>query len=353
MATAGAGQDHSGSSETSLFLLLAAVVVAIFAFHSFEPQLREYLAVFLYWQTRALSSLTSVPVVGGLVAGLTGYTPSQIDSLAGYLNGGQPKNPEVLHQAAQLLGRYVSFLVLPPVALFGWVWWQNEHRYTFRIRNSRHMHQRVSEVYPELRGMDLTGKPMYEGITRCPDSVHYYADKRGLLDEEGRLKRDRASEVFAKQLGRKFTGYKDLYRQPYGWVARHIVSAIPRKYRKQALIDAKEHHRYDSTVILRLLEIARRMGIVPSSSFRKLRLQNRPLWSAISSAGRRVSFVEGLGIISQFQYEMAVREKGGKAKAAPYMKQAIIDYEAALEEVPKDEPWKLDEQIFANYDPTR
>lgn len=163
------------------------------------------------------------------------------------------------------------------------------------------MHHLIRRRYSGIP--DLSDKPLFEGPWRVPDSVHRYAETHELVGSDGKLDRDRASKVLAGQLGRRFTGYRDLYARPYGWVAKEIVASVPRKHRKAVLRDAANHHRYDSTVLVRLLTTARRFGIVESSRFRMLRGQNRSLWAALGSVGRQSIFVEGLGIVGQYDYE--------------------------------------------------
>jgi len=363
------GIGHGVSSESSLLILLVVFVGAMYAWHHYQPDVRHYQAAFLYWQARALAGVAEVPLVGPAVAALTGNTPETLREMARYLSlDGRHMDPALLSEITRTVGRYVSFLGLPVMALFAWLWHAREQRYSLRVRDTRHMHRLIERRYPDLSGMDLTGKPVFEGPWRVPDSVHFFAERNRLLNEDGSLNENRARKVFAAQLGRKFTGYKDLYAQPYGWAAKRILESMPRKYRRKALEDAAKWHRYDATVLVRLLEVSRRFGIVGSAMFRRMRGIDRAIWMALSSAGRRVVFAEGLGIMAQYHYEMEVRHlylharKSGadaseldkiRPRSAPFMDQAVREYAQALREVPADRPWVPDEELIENYDWTR
>lgn len=363
-------QHHESSSEITLLLWMAVIIGGMWLLHRFQPQLMGLQATWLWGHAVVIREISSVPVLGQVVSWLTGHDTSHWNSLVMYL--GQSDDPgggwgaSVLHEASRAAGRIVELVAAPVLGLAGLIWWLREQRFSLKVRDTRHMHHLIRRRYSGIP--DLSDKPLFEGPWRVPDSVHRYAETHELVGSDGKLDRDRASKVLAGQLGRRFTGYRDLYARPYGWVAKEIVASVPRKHRKAVLRDAANHHRYDSTVLVRLLTTARRFGIVESSRFRMLRGQNRSLWAALGSVGRQSIFVEGLGIVGQYDYERGVfrlrhrleRERAPETiveqvrlQDEPYMEHTVAEYARALVEVPKDEPWKLDPKIIEDYDWTR
>jgi hypothetical protein len=118
-----------------------------------------------------------------------------------------------------------------------------------------------------------------------------------------------AFQVFLNQLGEKITEKSDIFNFKYGWVFNRIITHIPLEHRSEAIDYALEGHLYISTALLNLLKTARRFGVVPLQPFLRLKFQNRALWYALTSQGRKVAFVEGAGIVAQFDYELRFKRE--------------------------------------------
>jgi len=78
-------------------------------------------------------------------------------------------------------------------------------------------------------------------------------------------------------------------------------------------------HAYTPTALLRLLEDARRGGVLPAALFSWLKGADRPLWYALSSLGRRAHFVEALGAIGHYEAE----RRAGRALYPPAVEAAV------------------------------
>jgi intracellular multiplication protein IcmP len=85
-------------------------------------------------------------------------------------------------------------------------------------------------------------------------------------------------------------------------------------------------HRYTHTMLMRLLEEARRGGVLPPALFTWLKGVDRPLWYALTSLGRRAPFVEGLGASAHYVAERRL----GRALQSPAVAGAVEALATAL-----------------------
>ncbi|CAE6822622.1 hypothetical protein R70006_06277 [Paraburkholderia domus] len=219
-----------------------------------------------------------------------------------------------------------------------------------------------AQHYPHLklfRKIDLTSRSIHTGKYRMADTEKDFAIKHKLLDRVGKgdefkVNRDRAAEVFRKQLGRLWRTPKDLTK----WEAAVLAVLLPRiaaldpkmseEDYKEALAttdrllaqywrdagdsyDVKtdriqmnmtdavatlrkywnhrtvrpyfKQHAYVYTLIYAMLNDARRLGVLPANEFRWLRVADRRMWIMVDNVGRIVAFTEVAGIYSHFLYE--------------------------------------------------
>lgn len=101
-----------------------------------------------------------------------------------------------------------------------------------------------------------------------------------------------------------------------------------------AVRDAIGQHGYTHTVLMRLLDEARRGGVLPPALFAWLKGVDRPLWYALTSLGRRAPFVEGLGACAHYAAE---RRMGG-ALHSPAVAGAVEALAVALTRVVRPPP---------------
>ncbi len=168
------------------------------------------------------------------------------------------------------------------------------------------------------------------------------ADTKETLDEKV-LNHEVAFAVFTKQLGEHFNSWHDLLHSKYGWLAKNIREAIPFEQQREAIDYALQGHLYQSTALLGLLSTARCFGVVTTHELLALKKQNRALWYALASVGRKVVFVEGAGIIAQFHHEIQMKQQLGQEhapKSIPtFVEPAVVGLERALAEEHCDRQW--------------
>jgi intracellular multiplication protein IcmP len=217
--------------------------------------------------------------------------------------------------------------------------------------------------YPHLklfRKLDLTKRSIHEGKYRMADTEKGFAIKHKLLDRIGegddfKVNRDRAAEVFRKQVGRPWRSPKELTP----WEAMVLAVLLPRiaaldpamseldykealsttdRLLSQAWIEAGDsydaetdrirldlnpairtlrkywkhkavqpyfkRHAFVYTLIYAMLNDARKLGVLPANEFRWLRVADRRLWILIDNVGRNVAFTEISGAYSHYLHEM-------------------------------------------------
>ncbi|MBN3729418.1 hypothetical protein [Burkholderia sp. Tr-20390] len=273
-----------------------------------------------------------------------------------------------LSKSSVIANVFTLFAVNLPLAF-----WVMRRSFTTNPTNHKHfgktqdytLHSFTDEQakhYPHLklfRKLDLTARPINSGKYRMADTEKYFAIKHRLLDRvdkgnEFKVNRDRAAEIFRRQMGRLWRSPKDLTK----WEAAIIAALIPRiaaldlkmseEDYKEALAttdrlvaqywaDAGEsydpntdkitidmddalsvlrkywnhttvrpyfkRHAYVYTLIYAMLGDARRLGVLPANEFRWLRVADRRLWLMVDNVGRITAFTEVAGIYSHFLHE--------------------------------------------------
>lgn len=139
-----------------------------------------------------------------------------------------------------------------------------------------------------------------------------------------------AFSVFRTQLGERYQSKHQFMQGKYAWVIKTLGLMIPLDYRKEAIDIAIEGHLYETTAVLSLLIMARHFGVVSMQAFLALKPQDRALWYAMSSCGRKVCFIEGAGIMSQFLHEWSCKTTSDQVPQLAQVNPAISGTKAAL-----------------------
>ncbi|WP_415384860.1 hypothetical protein [Pseudomonas aeruginosa] len=177
------------------------------------------------------------------------------------------------------------------------------------------------------------------------------------LDEQKKIKRfdkEKAAAIFNQTLGQEFTTVDALEKGKYGRVWKALINQLPAQDRKAASQAATKGHLYEKTVIIGLIRMMGRVMIVDYGPLAFLRYQDVAFFDAVSSCGRRTSFVAGSGIMGQFRHEVEIfnaskgtmkpeKDAGGKW-AADWL-------EEALKTDPYERPWVESDDIWASFDP--
>lgn len=355
----GVGQPHNEDNSLAwLMVFIALALLLSYVLAHGEPFFRVWKA-FITPQAQVLAWLAGTPP-GEWVAQRLGDSRLTLESLAVTLRDIRPGRLDwqLVRDVSNHIGRYLNLVGLPLMLLFVIsAWKQSEGRRgpAMRVRNTQAMRRYLAGGYPWLHeSPDATSAKLWGGAHPAPLTPHRFADHHGLIINEG-LDTGRALEVYQQSLGRRFTGWETLHNQPYGFVAAAILARAPRKHHAGLLEYAARGHLYDSTVLVSLLLGARRFGVIHNSYFRRLRQVNRGLYMALSGAGRLVAWAEGSGIMAQYHYEMELLciGDGNIPPVEGRVDEAVKSLAEALETDPSEHPWRLDKELWKNYDPTR
>lgn len=108
-----------------------------------------------------------------------------------------------------------------------------------------------------------------------------------------------------------------------------ITDALLKKYKDDPrVLEVVAKYAYNTTVLMGLLEAARKNGVIPSSFFIWLRPYNRSLWYALNTVGRATSVCESAGVFAHFLAEKIAQHKLER----PYVKEATNALEISLRE---------------------
>ena len=127
-------------------------------------------------------------------------------------------------------------------------------------------------------------------------------------DERTAADLDRRTAAGLRELAWQAARRKDNDYRPAAADYRRVIQATRPSLDHAAVRDAIGQHGYTHTVLMRLLDEARRGGVLPPALFAWLKGVDRPLWYALTSLGRRAPFVEGLGACAHYAAE---RRMGG------------------------------------------
>ena len=138
-------------------------------------------------------------------------------------------------------------------------------------------------------------------------------------DERAAADFDRRTYAGLRELAWRAARRKDNDYRPIAADYRRVIQATRPCLDHAAVRDAIGQHGYTHTVLMRLLEDARRSGVLPPALFTWLKGVDRPLWYALTSLGRRAPFVEGLGACAHY----AAERRMGRALHDPAVTGAV------------------------------
>lgn len=222
---------------------------------------------------------------------------------------------------------------------------------------------------------DLLKEDIDEGKWAMSLSPMQFAKKYQLLEEiapdasirphlrkriEVRVKKDRAEQLFAKQLGPVWRGAQKAPPHARALLAifaahanhdkgsvtlltaqiaqssekdaldfSHADDILKKYYDSKPMQQAIQSHAYLYGVMAALLEIARTSGVLSSSDFLWLKPYDRPMWYVINTVGRRTAMSEIAGFQSHFLAEKAL----GRKLTQPMVKNAVAGLELAIKDI--------------------
>lgn len=279
----------------------------------------------------------------------------------------------------QEIGRPLRFVVAPILFVLAAILYFThptlKFNHVFDMQRLRELEQdNWPQIIPVIKE-DLAKQDIDVGKWAMSPSPMQFAKTYKLLEElspdpniksymrkkpEVRVIKDRAEQVFSKQLGPVWRG---LERTPIharaliaifaahsnqdkasvskliAQIARSAgegkldfsgVDEVLKKHYKSKLIQQAMHsHAYLYGVLASLLEIARTAGVLSSSDFIWLKPLDRPMWYIVNTVGRRTCMSEVAGPISHWLAEKAM----GRKLTQPMVKNAVQGLELAIKDI--------------------
>lgn len=221
---------------------------------------------------------------------------------------------------------------------------------------------------------DLVSEDIDEGKWAMSPSPMQFAKKYQLLElltptetktylqkkPEVRVIKDRAEQVFSRQLGPVWRGldkapiharalmavFAAHHNQDKDNVSKLIaqlaISAgegtmdytgvdevLKKHYQTKQIQQAMHSHAYLYGVLASMLEASRTAGVLSSSDFLWLKPLDRPMWYVINTVGRRTCMSEIAGSISHWLAEKAM----GRKLTQPMVKNAVKGLELAIKDI--------------------
>lgn len=327
-------------------------------------------SIFLYawWKAIYLPQAEGVAWIsktwsGTIINSLLGATEQQAKNLAEMIASIPSSN---LHwnfcwHASYFLGKYLLLIFLPVASLLTYRIYQiteGETKAYLRFKNADTFFKFAKKSsYLQAYLTDRSREDYFTGAHLLAKSPAQFAEENNILilDKSTNcplsIDRAKAEKSFKLQLGKKFKNFPQLLNQSYGWAVSLILQFIPPIHREETIKFASYGHHYDFTVIVSLLNIARRFGVVPIAFFAKLKTEHRNLWYGLMNAGRKTAFVEGAAITARYNSEILHKLKNLKLSTTVSFENTLNGLTEAIFKEPFDVVWKNTNDIWTDYKP--
>jgi hypothetical protein len=357
-----ADERKEGLSEGQTMLMwIVGLVAVLLLFAAYKPELLRL------WKNAAVWHAHTLSKVDGNAAGRAFY--SAIGTDGEYLEKLSKGLERVDHRnltkaqvwaVSDLIGKTLRWFLAPILLLLAWDMLRYPKRYRRNFPNGVALFRYVQKNFGQhlARADNALNADLYKGDHAVARAPWQWCIENKCVKADEQLDEPKAIEALRKQLGAPFSSWDALLKGKNGWIAKEILGHLKSNSDREGVTTfAIRGHRYESTVLIALLLATRRFGVVSCMVFSGLRKTDRALWYAIESAGRRVAFVEGAGIMAQYEYEMALINIG-KGKHTPQegrVEAALTGLKESLElevkETRTDAP--SDASVWASYDPTK
>lgn len=364
----GKGKEGSDFGELSDYLYMAAAIVIILfmLWFAFRQQL-----TWLLFHARDFALL----VIGAVSDGAASMR-RDLHIVAAHVD---PKKIEYeqFKNIAQATGMYARWLWVPLAILFAAanLFMGNPVTRLKRVFTPESLAKDQMKVWPEITpvvGLNLSQGDITAGPWRVTETEREFANKRGILDENGDVDRQKARAAFASQLGAPWRGPQALrphikaiyavlamtidgrgddglkyirqmaaqhgdgpegsYRKiDFSWADNEI-----KKTEKNELIKKiNALHAYETGVMATMLQASRLTGVLASSLFIWLRPVDRTMFFVLNSAGRYGFFAECSGAMCHWLHEKTT----GERSVMPMVDKAIDGLEEALLDFVDEDPF--------------
>jgi intracellular multiplication protein IcmP len=278
-------------------------------------------------------------------------------------------------QVADIVGSYWRWVFIPGIAY--WAWHISKQNPLHNLRHRHSMDTLIKSevaIWPHVQpivSLNLINEPTDKGAWASAQNPVEYAKDHHLLKEGTELDKEKAEKVFVSQLSKVWAGVNQLdpvtkaffaifaahgnwdekdpkYKSGKSDARKGINRLASSYFQNPKKLDlswademAKKHfehpavqeitsrHAYTHTVMMSLLEYARRNGVLPSSEFFWLRPVDRTLWYALNNVGRNVAWTEVAGIYGHWLAEKIV----DAPLVRPYVQKAVEAFADALKNI--------------------
>ncbi len=276
-------------------------------------------------------------------------------------------------------------LSLPLIFLAAWIYFTHPTLKFNTVFDMKRLRESEKNNWPQITPVikeDLINDDIDTGKWAMSPSPMQFAKKYDLLEiiqhvdpkksyiqkkPEVKVIKDRAEQVFSKQLGPVWRGIeksppharalmavfaahsnqdKSNVQMLIAQLARsaaegkldlsNVDKVMKKHFNSKPVQQALQSHAYLYGVLASLLEVARTAGVLSSSDFIWLKPHDRPMWYIINTVGRRTCMSEIAGAISHWLAEKAL----GRKLTQPMVKAAVKGLELAIKDIiyTPDEP---------------
>jgi len=343
--------QQQSSSDEGMLIVLAVAAIGIWAlWHFFGAQIVE-----AYFILKKAELLFFWP--------LASHFEEPQQAMA-FMDTAVPKHVAIaqLKDIARIVGFYFNFITAAVlVGATYWAWKKNplgKFRRELSMDGIMASEQGLWSSIAPVVGLNIIEQDLRKGPWAMSMRPLDFARRYKLLDEENKLDIDRSEKLFASQLGRLWEGQSKMkaptralfaifaafgngdrdaanaaidklnYSYAAGKPDFSWVKEMLEKHGKHPeVVKVCNSHAYVNTVMASMLERARKMGPLPSSTFIWLKPTNRPLWYTLNGVGRQVAFAEVAGIYGHWVAEKVAEHPLER----PYVRNAVKGLEHHFE----------------------
>jgi len=361
---------NNDTSETGIFLIIgiaaAFILLKEFLLSVFITIWKWPMMAFLFPLVYAPSEITNDGIFFWINADIPSVAANYISILS--IDSSVIVETEKYNGIVSSVNTFVS-TIISPFIFFMFLYFSYKI-YAFRDNDYKDKHsidsllKHQADLWPQVKPMVNIHPQKIDDLDEgewamCLEPFSFAEKNKILIREENKMGEESlrlndgiATTVFQKQLGRPWKGEDDLdkheryiYAILISRACRNtdhslkLVQAIARsltsetKYSKKELKafediaeleveeaiqkykneekvqDVIREHFFVTTVMARMLEEARKDGVLATADFVWLKIKNRGLWYILNNIGRRSAWTEAAGIWFHYNYEKAIKRK--------------------------------------------
>lgn len=366
----GPGQEDKNSYGI-LYAIAAIFICGLLIWHFYGNELRYAYFKVKLWELQAISFFVDDEVVEQWKSGVGSAFEQGTIGRATMFEA---------EQTANLTGEYLRYPISIILGFLAWFLYRGHA--TMRFNKTYDMGllaRQEKENWPQISPvveLDLIKEDILKGPWAMAMNPMQFSKKHKLLELthmadkkaawrtegiiEAKVIKDKATQVFASQMGPLWTGVNSLPPHTKAIYAAFLLRAehksdeardylgrlsksaakgtidysevdeILKKYEKnKVVLKCQKQHAYVLTVLATMLEIARLDGVLASADFLWLKPVDRRLWYMLNSVGRQVAPTEVAGPFAHWLAEKHM----GRPLSVPMVEEATLALEKAIKDV--------------------